>query len=103
MKTIVQMVSILVVGFVLAMWSAWVMVKLWEWFVVATFGVPMLEFWQAYGLVLLVRFLTSRQPSHDEEEYQRENTAKALIASVVYLTIAPAFVLVFGAIVHALM
>jgi hypothetical protein len=40
------------------LYQAWVFVILWEWFVVPVFRLPPLQFGYAYGLLLIVWFLT---------------------------------------------
>jgi hypothetical protein len=53
----------------LSIWEGFVLTKLWMWFVVPTFGLPMLTIPVAIGLALIVGFLTHqmRQTNRDEE------------------------------------
>jgi hypothetical protein len=74
------------------MWSGFVLVKLWAWFIVTTFGVGPLRIPQALGLSLVVHFMTSS--SSDAKEKRGFGEAAAL--SIV----APLFALFFGWIYH---
>jgi len=56
----------------LSVWEGFVFLKLWAWFVVPTFGLPMLTIPVAIGLALLIGFLTHQrngEPDADPMDY----------------------------------
>lgn len=56
------------IGLVLgAIWKAYVLSVLWAWFVVSTFGVPVLSIPVAIGVIMIVRFVQG-QPKKNEND-----------------------------------
>lgn len=50
--------------------SAYTTMNLWNWFVSNTFNIIKLGMWQAYGIDLLVTYLTYKKtPKEEEKEY----------------------------------
>lgn len=66
--------SIVVIG-LLSIWEGFVLTKLWAWFVVPTFGLPVLTIPIAIGLALLVGLL-AHQMRNDSGETTSEATVK---------------------------
>lgn len=62
---------------VASVWGGFVLVQLWQWFIVPTFELPVLQLWQAIGLDLIVSFMTHQYA--DFEEKKREPWEKLLI------------------------
>lgn len=60
----------------LGLWRAWVMVKLWGWFVVPAFGLPPLRVVIAYGLVTL--FAALREKGLSKELMKPTGRSEAL-------------------------
>ncbi len=46
---------------VLSLWEAWAVVVLWAWFAVPIFNLPIIGYWQAVGLSLVI---SSLRPKH---------------------------------------
>lgn len=88
-------VAILFVLF--ALYGAWaaafVGVKLWAWFVVPVFGLPLLTLPQAFGLSLLCHYWTWQ---HISIKCKDERPVAERIAEVAGLLIAPWFTLLLG-------
>jgi len=54
--------------------ESWALVTLWGWIAVPTFHMPELLYWQAYGIVVIVGFLSSHSMSLGQ--YQRDLDTK---------------------------
>lgn len=97
----VGMVVAVILGFVAMMVVAsvlngYVLTKLWGWFIVPTFHVPVLHLVPAMGLAMVVSYLT----------YQIDTSAQAEKASVtrwVGLILNPLVVLAIGWVLHKFM
>lgn len=75
-------------------WRGFVFSKLWVWFVVSSFGAPVLGLAQSIGLSMIVSFLAFRfTPKHKDQE-------DATAAMALFAVLAPAWVLFLGYIVH---
>lgn len=75
--------------------NAWVLVKLWAWFIVPNFGLPALPFVAAAGIVLIVRHVTPiKVPAKDDEK--KHDTLTLTILSVVM----PFYTLGLGWFIH---
>ena len=55
----------LVIGLVILFLSPYVLTLMWGWFIKG-FGLPALGYWHAFGLMLVVDFLTYKVPSTSE-------------------------------------
>lgn len=75
---------------------AWVATKLWGWFVVTAFGLPILSVWQMFGLFLFVK--TFKFPKPVEEAEADWQTG---IKRMVLMALAPLFILLMGYIIQA--
>ena len=73
-------------------WSAFVLTKLWGWFVVP-FHVQALGLWQAAGVTLVCRYIVIPE---DMAKRKDDEPWKAVVLAVVY----PAMVLGIGALYH---
>jgi hypothetical protein len=95
----IAFVGLLVVMAVLGiLLKAFVLTKLWAWFIVPLFpGAPSLTMAQAYGIALVIAMVT-HQHSEAQEEPDKE---KRQIAAIVSLFVWPLLVLFVGWIVKA--
>jgi hypothetical protein len=84
---------------VILMWEAFVLTRLWGWFVVP-FGIMAIGKAHAYGLVLLVSMFKGHIPSKDDEEKGIYYTFFKLL---IYGFGAPLVILIIGAITSDLM
>lgn len=82
-----------------AIWSGYVLSKLWLWFVVTTFEIAPLSIPAAIGVSLVVRYLTYSAPVVDKTK----SSADRLFEAVIYAFITPLFALVVGSIVNLFM
>lgn len=82
-----------------AFWGGFVLTKLWFWFVVPTFHLPLLTLPSAIGLSLVVSYMTSR-PDFSVSE---QSWSKLFATLLAHVTITPLVALVFGAIVKSYM
>ena len=78
-------------------WSGYALSILWRWFMVPLFGFCDLSIPYAIGLTLIVRFLTHIQV-YDKDN--REHFNEKLVFSIAIAIFSPAFVLLFGWIIH---
>lgn len=77
--------------------NAFALTKLWGWFIVTTFGLPALGMAQAYGVMLVISFLT-----YQFIETQSDDPLKSLCTSMGFAVMKPLTALLFGWIVHGL-
>jgi len=66
--------ALMVPGFLLlwigfSLWAAWAVITLWAWFAVPIFGLPMLGYWQAVGLGLLLSALRPHNNVTNEKSW----------------------------------
>lgn len=90
-------VGVLVLFLLMGLYGSWaaafVGVRLWAWFVVPVFGLPLLTLPQAYGLSLLCHFWTWQ---HFSSKCKDERTWKEHLGEAIGLLIAPWFTLLVG-------
>lgn len=58
--------------------SAFTTMKLWNWFIADTFNLIQLSMWQAYGIDLLVSYLTYRKLPKDKDEKSYQTTLNVI-------------------------
>lgn len=76
-----------------AVWNAYVLTILWEWFVVPTFDLPLLSLIPAIGIVMTVSYLTHQYiPNVAEQGSKWEKLSRPYV----YIALKPALALVFG-------
>lgn len=54
MKDLFTLILALVITLAMSAFGAWLVMLLWNWVIVAIFGLPKLSFWLAWGLTLLI-------------------------------------------------
>jgi hypothetical protein len=83
--------------------NGWVLATLWGWFVVGTFGLPALGVLKAFGLMLLIRFLTVI-PDTDRwtnlSKLDKDEQMKRSLVTFLTLALYPLLTLGIGWIVH---
>lgn len=62
MKTLISSLILFGVGLAAVAYNGWVLTMMWAWFVVPTFGLPVLSVVPAVGLALIVSMLTYQIP-----------------------------------------
>ncbi len=96
MKIIGLIVSFIATLVLSSLWSGYVLSKLWLWFMVPAFGLPVLAVGYAIGLALVVNYLTNHAPvDTKKDEDAIENLLKAIGIGI----LRPAIALMFGKIV----
>lgn len=60
----------LIIGVIILFLSPYVMTLMWGWFITG-FGLPALGYWHAFGVMLVVDFLTYKAPSTSEGSFQQ--------------------------------
>lgn len=83
---------------VLSLLSGFVLVQLWDWFVVPNFDVPSITIQTALGIGLIVGMYTHKAEYPDKEKHTTEESIYMMIGSVSY----PVLALVIGYIIHIL-
>lgn len=84
-----------------AVWSGFVLSVLWGWFVVPTFGAPILNIPAAIGIAGIVSYLT--RSSHKEKTKDDGDPLGRAIIAIGEMLLLPAFSLSFGWLVHLFM
>jgi hypothetical protein len=79
--------------------QTFVVTKLWVWFLVPAFGVPVPHWSIVYGLMLLIGYVTYQSQLDIKKEFKEDNAA--LNSFVVGLVARPLLALAIGAIVHS--
>ena len=83
------------IGILASLEYAWVTTKLWAWFVVPVFALPILSTWQVFGIALIVGLYKQTI----ERDLKNEERAKT-ITRFVLTFVNPLFVLLVGYLVH---
>ena len=96
MNILAKILGFLVIMIVATLWSAYVLTKLWGWFVIPTFELPELSVAAAVGLALIVSYLTYQ---HRHEESTGDSYAEVLMSAIFAAFMRPLFALILGAIV----
>lgn len=60
MEKFIAVIIVLLIGLALSAFGAWLMMLLWNWVVVAIFGLPKVSFWLAWGLTFLFGLIFGR-------------------------------------------
>lgn len=92
---------VVLLTFPLTLLKSWVFIKLWGWFVVPM-GVQQIEFWHAFGLLVIVNLIVSKvdyKSKKDKEDSDNYEAAGAYIG----LYLGPLFALLIGWIASGLM
>lgn len=79
------------------MWRGYVLTKLWAWFVVTRFSIPMIDLPSAIGLAVTVHFLTYQNIRTPKDE---RPLSEQMMATILSMALLPAFVLFIGWIVN---
>lgn len=77
--------------------NGWAFAKLWAWFMVSTFSLPVLSIPQAIGLSLMISYATYQL----QEKKEDEDSGALLIKTFFIATFKPLFAIGFGAIVKS--
>lgn len=59
MKNFIAFLFALLIAFAIDLLMAWPLMLLWNWLMPIIFGLPVVTFWQAFGLMLLVSLFIS--------------------------------------------
>ena len=78
--------------------QGWIICKLWTWFIVPTFALPVLSIPVAIGIAVIASVIRGTTPSSKEEE--DFSTAKVLSRSIAHRLVIPFMSLAFGWAVH---
>lgn len=95
---ILQFIYIGVVMTLESIWYGFVLTKLWLWFMVSTFDLPVINIPTAIGIYLTIGFMTKR-PIKPEKNLEGKAMMKALIEAISSSLVTPAFALIVGYIV----
>lgn len=89
--------SVIIVTPFAALWRAFVLMKLWAWFVVPAFGLQPISMITAFGLAVLISFgFMTPSASADDGRKDDADEAKELIMTIGYGFLWPALGLVVG-------
>ncbi len=85
-----------------AMFNGWALTKLWGWFIVPVFHLPMLTLPMAMGLSLVVSFLTYQHQSTTTAKDDKEKKERS-INFFVLIFLRPLIVVGIGYVIHSFM
>ena len=85
-----------IVWFVLSLIKGFVLTKLWAWFIVPVFELPMLKLWEAVGISMLLSYMT-----FSGKTFYKNHKEDNITGTILSFTL-PWIVLFFGWIVHLL-
>ena len=60
MEKFIAVIIGLLIGLALSAFGAWLVMLLWNWVIVAIFGLPKVSFWLAWGLTFLMGLIFGR-------------------------------------------
>lgn len=84
---------------VTSIWSGFVLTKLWIWFIVPIFHLPVLTIVPAIGLCIVVSYLTTQAPAAKDERDGKEKATDIFSYGLIY----PTLMLALGWAVHLFM
>jgi hypothetical protein len=73
LKIVGMVLGGLVLGVLIAFAFGWIVMLLWNWLMPSIFGLPVISFWQAWGLVILSHLLFKaggHHPHHDSRKWK---------------------------------
>ena len=91
------LLSLIIVGVI---WHGWVLMWLWQWFMVPIFNLLPLHLVEAIGIALIVGFLAHE---HDIKKEKEEDKEEMLIRRTLNLFVMPLFAFIFGWVIHLFM
>lgn len=100
MKLFLAILAILPMFIVEPLLQGWALRKLWAWFVVTKFNLPVLSIPEAIGLALVVSYLT-HQTINCQKEEDDNGLASKLAKSCGTVIFKPVFAVAFGAIIKS--
>jgi len=68
MDKFLKFIGGIVILFIVILFDAFVLTKLWQWFIVSLFNLPLLNLAYAYGISLLVNYLKGYKKEEIKEE-----------------------------------
>jgi hypothetical protein len=96
MEAIILIILTFSIVSLLSIYDGFVLTKLWMWFVVPTFGLPMLTLPIAIGLALLVSFLTHQRPA----ENPNKSTSEQIVDQIAHGLSSTTIIFLMAWIVH---
>lgn len=84
-----NLVILVVFSPLLTILNGWVLTKLWDWFVVPTFGLPVLGLAAGCGIALIVKFLTHQTTNNEKDiaTFLSKSAANSIANSLVFLAV----------------
>ena len=93
MKTLGYIFATIIAMTYSALIGGWTFAKLWEWFIVTTFGLDPLSISAAIGLAMTVSFVATSIPSLDDDD---KDYIERLLYQLILNTVRAALVLIMG-------
>lgn len=66
-ETVVNFIGILIIAFIADLILAWPIMLLWNWLMPLIFGLKVLTFWEAFGVMLLCSLLFSNSSNYNKK------------------------------------
>lgn len=86
METAAKIIGVFAIAIAMSLLRAFTLAKLWSWYVVPVFHVPLLTLWTTYGCLLII-YASSWEPAKPEPKDQREEWTTRLGRSLAFLAI----------------
>jgi hypothetical protein len=67
----IKAIRVFIIATVVGLYTAFVLMKLWNWFVVGTLNVPIIGYWQMFGINMLVRMLVDHDTTMEDERWSQ--------------------------------
>ena len=87
MKQFGEIMFILITAFIAVIINAFILMKLWGWFIASTFSLDRLTLVQAIGLALIVNFLLAKYDPKAKKENTMEQWMKRFTFIIIYASI----------------
>jgi len=92
-----------IASFFASIYNGFVLSMMWKWFIVPTFGAPVIGLIPAVGISMLVGNLTYQKNDCECEKKENKGFVWSILEAFVYSVIMSSFTLFFGWIAHLFM
>lgn len=85
MGPLLVIIGTIALTFGTAVLKGWVLTKLWVWFIIPIFHLPVLGIAQAIGISLIMHYLTNENPDRKDDRKWFESVATAVVMPFIVL------------------
>ena len=85
----IGVIFLFMLGILATLFNTYVFTCLWDWFIVSTFSVVSIPFWNAWGIFSLIAFVTAKRPTGEDKDDSLTTTYKSVLAGwIIYPFVA---------------